>query len=137
MDVNISADPVNTNDNHRVPKLLLVEDSLVIRKQMQRILTTAGYAVTVAVDGADGWEKLQAERFDGVVSDVEMPNLSGLELTLRIRQQSNFNSLPVVLVTTLNKQWDRQAGMDAGANAYLTKGNFDQQLLLDTLTRLV
>jgi two-component system chemotaxis sensor kinase CheA len=104
---------------------------------MQRILKGAGYQVTVANDGLDGWEKLQAQEFDAVVSDVEMPRLSGLELTTKIRQNSAYSDLPIVLVTTLAREWDRQTGLDAGANAYLTKGDFDQQLLLDTLSRLV
>jgi two-component system, chemotaxis family, sensor kinase CheA len=119
------------------PSLLLVEDSLVIRTQMQRILHGAGYQVTVANDGLEGWEKLQAGRFDLVISDVEMPRWNGLELTTQIRQHAEYEDLPVVLVTTLAQVADRDRGMQAGANAYLTKGDFDQQLLLDTLTRLI
>jgi two-component system, chemotaxis family, sensor kinase CheA len=119
------------------PTLLLVEDSLVIRTQMLRILGSAGYRVTAAVDGVEGWEKLQSEKFDIVVSDVEMPRWGGLELTKQIRQHYIYQDIPVVLVTTLSQAADRDRGFQAGANAYLTKGDFDQQLLLDTLTRLV
>ncbi len=119
------------------PSLLLVEDSLVIRKQMQRILGGAGYQVTVAVDGLEGWEKLQAGQFDLVISDVEMPRCNGLELTARIRQHAEYEDLPVILVTTLDRVADRDRGFQAGANAYLTKGDFDQKLLLETLTRLI
>ncbi len=120
-----------------IPKILLVEDSLVIRTQMLRILSGAGYRVTVAIDGVEGWEKLQSEKFDIVVSDVEMPRWGGLELTKQIRQHYIYQDLPVVLVTTLSQAADRDRGFQAGANAYLTKGDFDQQLLLDTLTRLI
>jgi two-component system, chemotaxis family, sensor kinase CheA len=119
------------------PAILLVEDSLVIRTQMTRILKGAGYQVTVANDGLEGWEKLQAGQFDLVVSDVEMPRWGGLELTNQIRSHSEYQDLPVVLVTTLAAAVDRDRGFQAGANAYLTKGDFDQQLLLDTLTRLI
>ena len=119
------------------PTLLLVEDSLVIRTQLTRILKGAGYHVTVANDGLEGWEKLQAGQFDIVVSDVEMPRWGGLELTNQIRQHADYQNLPVVLVTTLSQTADRDRGLQAGANAYLTKGDFDQQLLLDTLTRLI
>ncbi len=119
------------------PALLLVEDSVVIRTQMQRILAGAGYQVTAANDGLEGWEKLQAGQFDLVISDVEMPRWSGLELTTEIRKHSEYQDLPVVLVTTLSQAADRDRGLQAGANAYLTKGDFDQQLLLDTLTRLI
>ncbi|WP_310426705.1 hybrid sensor histidine kinase/response regulator [Chamaesiphon sp. VAR_48_metabat_135_sub] len=119
------------------PTILLVEDSLVIRTQMTRILKGAGYQVTTANDGLEGWEKLQAGRFDLVVSDVEMPRWGGLELTTQIRNHSDYQNLPVILVTTLSKAADRDRGLEAGANAYLTKGDFDQQLLLDTLNRLI
>ena len=119
------------------PSLLLVEDSLVIRTQMKRILGGAGYQVTAANDGMEGWEKLKAGAFDLVVSDVEMPRWTGLELTTEIRKHPEYQDLPVVLVTTLSKIADRDRGLQAGANAYLTKGDFDQKLLLDTLTNLI
>ncbi len=109
-------------------KLLLVEDSIIIRTQMQRLLKRAGYDVTIAVDGLDGWQKLRENKFAAVVSDVEMPSMSGLELTASIRQQNEYQNLPIILVTTLASPEDRQRGREAGANAYLTKGDFDQKL---------
>jgi two-component system, chemotaxis family, sensor kinase CheA len=121
----------------RSPAILLVEDSLVIRTQLTRILTGAGYQVTAANDGLEGWEKLQAGQFDLVVSDVEMPRWGGLQLTTEIRNHAEYQNLPVVLVTTLSQAADRDRGFQAGANAYLTKGDFDQQLLIDTLNRLI
>jgi two-component system, chemotaxis family, sensor kinase CheA len=136
----LSALPTSTADlvpADTPPSLLLVEDSLVIRTQMQRILGGAGYQVTVAVDGLEGWEKLQAGKFDLVISDVEMPRRDGLELTAQIRQHAEYEDLPVVLVTTLSQAADRDRGFQAGANAYLTKGDFDQKLLLETLTQLI
>jgi two-component system, chemotaxis family, sensor kinase CheA len=119
------------------PKILLVEDSIPIRTQVTRILKGAGYEVTAAVDGLDGFEKLSLDTFDAVVSDIEMPNLTGLELTSRIRQLDEYEELPIVLVSTLAKDEDRQRGADAGASAYISKGDFDQTLLLDTLRRLI
>ena len=118
-------------------KLLLVEDSIIIRTQMQRLLKGAGYDVSVAVDGLEGFNKIQEEHFDVVVSDVEMPNLNGLELTTKIRQQSQYTHLPIILVTTLASPEDKRRGTEAGANAYLTKGDFDQKLLLDTINQLI
>ena len=119
------------------PAILLVEDSITIRTQVKRILEGAGYDVTAAVDGLDGFNKLKSRNFDAVVSDVQMPNLDGLALTAKIRQQKEYTELPIILVTTLADDEDKKRGADAGANAYLTKGNFDQQLLLDTLKRLI
>lgn len=118
-------------------KLLLVEDSIIIRTQMKRLLEGSGYDVTIAVDGAEGFNKLRKETFDAVVSDVEMPNLSGLELTAKIRQYREYSELPIILVTTLASDADKRKGAEAGANAYLTKGDFDQKILIETLKRLV
>ena len=119
------------------PSILLVEDSLVIRTQLKRILGGAGYRVTTANDGLEGWEKLQAQNFDLVVSDVEMPRWDGLQLITAIRKHTQYKDLPAILITTLAKPVDRDRGLQAGANAYLTKGDFDGKLLLDTLTRLL
>jgi two-component system chemotaxis sensor kinase CheA len=119
------------------PKILLVEDSIPIRTQMKRILETAGYEVTTAVDGEDGFNKLRAGSFNAVVSDVQMPNLDGLELVAKIRQFQEYTDLPVILVTTLASQEDKRQGRQAGANAYITKGDFEQGVLLDTLRSLI
>lgn len=117
--------------------VLLVEDSIATRIQEKRILEAAGYAVTTAVDGLDGYKKLQSRLFDAVISDVQMPHMSGLELTERIRQHREYSEVPVILVTTLASDADRQQGAEAGANAYITKGSFSQDILLDTLHRLI
>ncbi|WP_242021363.1 hybrid sensor histidine kinase/response regulator [Nodosilinea sp. FACHB-141] len=117
--------------------ILLVEDSIATRTQEKRILESAGYEVVTAVDGLDGFNKLQTRPFDAVVSDVQMPNLDGLGLTQRIRQQREYSELPVVLVTTLASEDDRRRGAEAGANAYITKGSFTQDVLFETLNRLI
>jgi two-component system chemotaxis sensor kinase CheA len=118
-------------------KLLLIEDSIIIRTQMKRLLEGAGYDVTIAVDGLEGFNKLTADNFAAVVSDVEMPNLNGLQLTAKIRQHREYSELPIILVTTLAKEEDKRRGAEAGANAYLTKGDFDQKVLIETLRRLI
>ena len=118
-------------------RLLLVEDSIIIRTQMQRLLKGAGYEVTIAEDGLQGLQKVQTQDFDLVLSDVEMPNMDGLEMSAKIRQQDKYRHLPIVLITTLSSPEDKRRGEAAGANAYLTKGNFEQQLLFDTLQQLI
>ncbi|NJR47560.1 MAG: hybrid sensor histidine kinase/response regulator [Hyellaceae cyanobacterium CSU_1_1] len=118
-------------------RLLLVEDSIIIRTQMQRLLKGADYEVTVAENGLLGLQQVQAQEFEIVLSDVEMPQMSGLEMTAQIRQNSKYDRLPIVLITTLASPEDKQRGMEAGANAYLTKGDFNQQLLLQTLAQLI
>ncbi len=133
-----SLTPVRILEQTPTPySVLLVEDSIPIRTQMRRILEGAGYEVTTAVDGMDGFQKLRVGTFNAIVSDVEMPNLTGIEMTERIRRLDDYRRLPIILVTTLASDSDRQRGLEAGANAYLTKGDFEQSLLLDTLRGLL
>lgn len=118
-------------------KILLVEDSIPIRTQMRRILESAGYEVTAAVDGQDGFNKLRESKFDAVISDIQMPNVNGLELTAKIRQLPEYKELPVILVTTMASEEDKRQGTQVGANAYIIKGEFEQGEFLDTLRKFV
>lgn len=117
--------------------VLLVEDSITTRTQEKRILEGAGYDVVTAVDGVDALGKLASQRFDAVISDVLMPNMDGLMLTAKIREDKRYNDLPVILVTTLASDEDRRKGLEAGANAYIPKPAFDQKLLIEILNRLI
>jgi two-component system chemotaxis sensor kinase CheA len=119
------------------PVILLVEDSLYVRTQEQRLLEKAGYEVVIAVDGLDGYRQLKKRNFDAVISDVEMPNIDGLLLTAKIRQHREYKDLPIILVTTLNSDEDKKRGAEAGANAYVIKGKFNQKFLLETLEKFV
>ncbi|KAA6184617.1 response regulator [Thiohalocapsa marina] len=118
-------------------RVLLVEDSITTRLQERRILEAAGYQVVTAADGLDAWGKLSSQRFDAVVSDIEMPRMSGLELTGRIRGDRRLAELPVILVTSLAKEQDRRRGLELGADAYISKPEFEQDLLLDCLARFI
>lgn len=117
--------------------VLLAEDSITTRTQEKRILEGAGYVVVTAVDGLDALNKLGARAFDAVVSDIQMPNLDGLTLTYKIRQDRKYSHMPVILVTALASEEDQRRGIEVGANAYLTKPTFDQRVFLDTLRRLI
>jgi two-component system chemotaxis sensor kinase CheA len=121
----------------RSKAVLVVEDSITSRTLLRNILETAGYTVQTAVDGAAGLERLKAETFDLVVSDVEMPHLNGFDLTAAIRSIAPLADLPVVLVTSLESREDRARGAAAGANAYVVKRSFDQSHLLNVISRLI
>ncbi|BAQ60402.1 signal transduction histidine kinase CheA [Geminocystis sp. NIES-3708] len=125
--------------NFQKPLILLTEDSIAVRTQEKRILEKAGYEVVIAVDGMDGYNKLRnsGRNFDGIISDVEMPNLNGLEFTAKVRQHPEYKELPIILVTSLAKEEDKRKGAQAGANAYIIKDQFNQELLIETLDRLV
>ena len=130
---------VKANKDRAKPTILLAEDAIATRTQEKRILETAGYEVILAVDGLDAYNKLRTSKvnIDAVLSDVQMPNLDGLSLAARIRQHPEYNELPIILVTSLASDEDKRRGAEAGANAYLTKGAFDPEALLETLQRLI
>ena len=115
----------------------MVEDSITSRVLLKNILESAGYRVSTAVDGVDGYTTLKTGAFDLVVSDVEMPRMDGFGLTAQIRADKQFTGLPVVLVTALESREHRERGIDAGANAYIVKGSFDQSNLLEIIQRLI
>ena len=116
----------------------MVEDSFTVRELQRSILEAAGYPVVTARDGREGL--LAIERDAGialVVTDLEMPGLDGLEITRAIRASATHSSLPVVVVTSHGSEDDRRRGIEAGADAYMVKRNFDQQDLLATVEQLV
>jgi two-component system chemotaxis sensor kinase CheA len=117
--------------------VLVVEDSITSRMLLKNILETAGYDVETAIDGLDGFTKLKEENFDLVLSDVDMPRMNGFDLTSKIRSDEILLEKPIVLVTSLSKQEDRERGMEVGANAYIVKSSFDQSNLLEVIDRLV
>ena len=121
----------------RTGRILVAEDSITARILIKNILETAGYQVATAVDGTDAFTQLRSGEFDLVVSDVDMPRMSGFELTARIRDDKKLGELPVVLVTALESREDRERGIEVGANAYIVKSSFDQSNLLEVIRRLL
>jgi two-component system, chemotaxis family, sensor kinase CheA len=121
--------------------VLVVDDSITTRTLEKNILEAAGYHVRLAIDGVEALQLLEQMADDGgfdlVLSDVDMPRLSGFELTARVRADARFQHLPVVLVTSLDTAEDRERGISAGADAYIVKRQFEQQILLDTIARLI
>jgi chemosensory pili system protein ChpA (sensor histidine kinase/response regulator) len=101
--------------------LLVVDDSLSNRKAMTQMLEPLGYHVLTARDGYNGLEILRQELVDLVLTDLEMPNMNGLELTQALRIWPEKQSLPVIMLTSRSTQKHRQMALDAGVNAYLTK----------------
>ncbi len=120
------------------PKVLVVEDSFTVRELQRSILEAAGYPVVTARDGRDGLAAVGRDpEIALVVTDLEMPELDGLELTRAIRADEASSSLPVVIVTSHGSEADRRRGIEAGADAYMAKQGFDQQALLAIVEQLI
>jgi two-component system sensor histidine kinase and response regulator WspE len=118
-------------------RVLVVDDSFTVRELERKLLDHHGYEVEVAVDGMDGWNALRNGRFDLVVSDIDMPRMDGIELVRRIRQDPGLNSMPVMILSYKDREEDRQRGLDAGADYYLTKGSFESDALIEAVIDLI
>ncbi|MCY1270502.1 Sensor histidine kinase RcsC [compost metagenome] len=118
-------------------RVLVVDDSLTVRELERKLLASRGYEVTVAVDGMDGWNVLRAERFDLVITDIDMPRMDGIELVSLIRHHSRLHALPVMVVSYKDREEDRRRGLDAGADYYLAKASYRDEALLDAVADLI
>jgi two-component system chemotaxis sensor kinase CheA len=119
-------------------RLLIVDDSITTRTLEKNILEAAGYSVKIATNGQEAWDIIAAGDLpDLVVSDVSMPRMTGIELTQHIKTDARTATLPVILVTSLDSPQDKARGIEAGADAYITKGAFDQNNLLNTVKQLI
>jgi two-component system, chemotaxis family, sensor kinase CheA len=131
------ATPSDQRRQARLSRLLVADDSFTTRELIRTILQSAGYSVTTAVDGFDALDKLRSDAYDLVVSDVEMPRIDGFQLTRSIRNEPRLADLPVIIVTSLASEDHRRRGLEAGAQAYIVKSQFNQQSLLDTVQQLL
>ncbi len=117
-------------------RVLVVEDSITVREVERQMLQREGYEVDVAVDGVDGWNALQRGGYDIVLSDVDMPRMNGIDFIRTLRADPRFATIPVIIVSYKDRAEDREAGLSAGATAYLTKGSFHDRSLLATVADL-
>jgi CheY-like chemotaxis protein len=132
-------DPVKRDGGRRTVRpirALLVDDSDVTREMVRRLLEDAGIAVTGVGSAEDALHALASRPMDCVVTDIEMPGMDGLGLTRAIREDPAFADLPIVVVSTLDRPADRLAGLEAGADAYLTKQGLDARELVALVRRV-
>jgi two-component system sensor histidine kinase and response regulator WspE len=118
-------------------RVLVVDDSLTVRELERKLLEGAGYAAEVAVDGMDGWNAVRVGNYDLIITDVDMPRMDGIELASLIKQDENFKSLPVMIVSYKDRDEDRMRGLNAGADYYLTKGSFHDETLIQAVVDLI
>lgn len=110
--------------------VLIIDDSLTTRMLEQSILESAGYEVEVATSGEEGLEKARTKHYGLFLVDVEMPGMDGFEFVSRTQADARLSAVPSILVTSRNSMEDRRRGEQAGARAYIVKGEFDQSYLL-------
>ena len=115
--------------------ILIAEDTAFFRNQLERFIVDVGYRAIVVEDGAKALAELErrGSEIDLLVTDIEMPEVDGLELTRRIRAGSNFAQLPIIAVTSLGGEDNERRGRDAGVDEYLIK--IDREQILEAIRR--
>ncbi len=118
-------------------KILIVDDSEMVRNYYYYILKNAGFEVISAIDGADGMEKLfRAPDVALLISDINMPNMDGYTMIEKIRGDDQFEELPILVVSTEDEAMDKQKGYDAGADIYIVKP-IDPNILIENIKLLI
>ena len=119
-----SAKPLNTE-----PLIMVVDDSLTVRKITSRMLTRAGYQVVTATDGVDALEKLEEFTPDVMLLDIEMPRMDGFALARELRRDPKTQNLPIIMITSRTADKHRDYAMQLGVNTYLGKPYQEDELL--------
>lgn len=116
--------------------ILTVDDSASIRMTTKIALTNAGYSVTEAVDGADGLTKAKSGSFDLIVTDLNMPNMNGLEMIEALRQSPAHTGIPIIFLTTESDADMKTRAKAAGATGWVTKP-FDPENLVKIVRKVL
>ena len=110
-------------------RILVVDDSITVRRVTQRLLKREGYRVALATDGFNALEKLQEEKPTLVLSDIEMPRMDGFDLVRNIRSDANLRDLPVIMITSRIATKHKEHAQDLGVDHYLGKPYSEDELL--------
>ena len=123
------ATPVAITSHSDIPLVLVVDDSITVRRVTQRLLQREGYRVALAADGLQGLERLQGERPAVILSDIEMPRMDGFDFVRNIRADSALSDLPVIMITSRIAEKHREHARDLGVDHYLGKPYSEEELL--------
>jgi chemosensory pili system protein ChpA (sensor histidine kinase/response regulator) len=113
----------------QIPLVLVVDDSITVRRVTQRLLQREGYRVSLAADGLQALERLQDEKPAVVLSDIEMPRMDGFDLARNIRNDTQMGDLPIIMITSRIAEKHREHAMSLGVNHYLGKPYSEEELL--------
>jgi chemosensory pili system protein ChpA (sensor histidine kinase/response regulator) len=127
----VAADPAQPR---RAPMVLVVDDSLTVRRVTQRLLAREGYRVVLAKDGLEALERLAEERPTVLLSDIEMPRMDGFDLLRNVRADERLSGLPVVMITSRIAQKHHDYAIELGVDHYLGKP-YSEELLLSLVAR--
>lgn len=118
-------------------KILAVDDSVSIRKSISFILSQEGYEVVEAVDGVDGCEKAKSDKFNLVITDINMPNMDGIDFIKQLRGSiEGYKFTPIIALTTENQDSKMQEGKAAGATGWIVKP-FESEKLIAIVKKII
>ena len=116
--------------------VMVVDDSLTVRRVTQRLLSREGYQVVLAKDGVDALEQLQSITPDVMLVDIEMPRMDGFDLTRNVRDDERTRHIPIVMITSRTAAKHRNYALELGVNEYLGKP-YQEELLLNLIAGFV
>ena len=117
-------------------RILSVDDSTSIRQMVNFTLGKAGYEVVEAVDGKDGLDKAGAGKFDLIITDLNMPNMDGIQMMTAVRKLPGYTFTPILMLTTESQAEKKDAGRKAGATGWIVKP-FNADQLITVIQKLV
>ncbi len=117
-------------------RILSVDDSASVRQMVSFTLRSAGYELVEAVDGKDGLGKASTAKFDLIISDLNMPNMDGIEMISAVRKLPGYAFIPILMLTTESQAEKKDAGRKAGATGWIVKP-FNTEQLVAVVHRLV
>jgi two-component system, chemotaxis family, sensor histidine kinase and response regulator WspE len=118
-------------------KILVIDDSITVRETERKLLENQGYLVDTAVNGADGWNTLQLNTYDLVITDIDMPRMNGIELVGQMKRHHTLQTIPTIIISYKDREEDRLQGLEVGANYYLTKSSFQDDTLVQAVLDLI
>lgn len=121
--------PATAAPARALPGVLIVDDALSVRNTLVQLVQDAGFRAEAARDGVEAIDALRQFRPDVVLTDLEMPNMNGIELTSHIRARADLQGLPVIMITSRSQEKHRRAATEAGVDTYITKPYNDGELL--------
>jgi chemotaxis protein histidine kinase CheA/CheY-like chemotaxis protein len=119
----------NANIEDNMPKVLIVDDSLSVRNSLSQLIKDSGFRAETARDGLDAIHTMDSFKPDVVLTDLEMPNMNGVELSYHIRERADTKNLPIIMITSRSQEKHRRMAEQAGVSAYITKPYNDDDLV--------
>lgn len=130
------ARPVSDAPSSKRLKVLLVDDSPIARATEGALVKALGHSVEECYDGEEAYARLQSHTYDLIMTDVQMPKMDGFQLTRKLKSNPSLSRTPVIILSSLASPEDKRRGLDAGADAYLVKGELGVEVLAQAFDRL-